>query len=215
MLYSLHVSNSHFVNVCDVTAAECSSRPFGETEDAEDLASLVGRARQGDLKAYEGLIRAHEKPVLRLAWRLMGNVEDAQDVAQEVFLKMYRSLGTFDDLRDFRPWLNRVTANACMDALRRRKAAMPVSSLAEMASVGNPESDVGGEERRRILHAALQQLPDKQREALVLRDLEGLSTAEVADSLGATPATIRSHIAQARVRLRKILQPFLGERYGM
>ena len=176
------------------------------------LDGLLRRARDGDLDAFEEIVRAHEKVVFRIAYRVLGNVADAQDVAQEVFMKLHRSLATFDAVRDFRPWLNRVTANACTDALRRRKAPLTLEHAVGVAQGHDPERATGLEERRELLLRGLDQLSPKQRAAIVLRDIEGLSTATVAEALGSTEATVRSHIAAGRTKLKHLLTEWLRGR---
>jgi RNA polymerase sigma-70 factor (ECF subfamily) len=206
------------VIVGDVTGTEAALDAAGyalklmQSEKGDSLDALLKRARAGDLDAFEDIIRTHEKQVFRLAYRLLGNVPDAQDAAQEVFLKLHRSIATFDEVRDFRPWLNRVTANACTDALRRRKSAVPLDQAAPTIHDVDPERATDLEQRRRLLRQSIEQLPPRQRAAVVLRDIEGLSTAEVAAALGSTEATVRSHIAAARVNLRSMLGSVLRRR---
>ncbi|MCP3956707.1 MAG: sigma-70 family RNA polymerase sigma factor [bacterium] len=173
-------------------------------------ADLVVQAR-GDARAFDRLMRAHERQVFTVAWRLLGRVEDAQDAAQEVFLRLYRHLDRFDPTRPLAPWLYRVTINVCRDLGRRRNVRKAVSlEEAEQArpleSV-DPASDPGAvaslAEERRIAEQALATLADKERAALVLRDVEGLTTAEVARALGSSEPTVRSQICRARLKMKK------------
>ena len=101
--------------------------------------------------------------MFRVAYRILGNVADAQDVAQEVFLKLHRSLGTFDEALDFKPWLNRVTVNACTDALRQRKVRVSLQEACSVSRGPDPEHAMGLDERREMLLRSLEQLPPKQR----------------------------------------------------
>jgi RNA polymerase sigma-70 factor (ECF subfamily) len=156
---------------------------------------LVRRARRGDIDAFEQLMRAHDRQVYRLAARLLGNDADAQDAAQEVFLRLHRSLSRIDEDRAIGPWLYRVTVNVCNDVLRCRRTAAP---LEEIPSGGDTQTVLE-------VQAALNRLPEKQRAAIVLREVEGLSTAEVAEILGSTETTVRSAIAIARSKLRQWL----------
>ena len=173
-------------------------------------ASLVARARSGDVEAFAGLMSKHERQVFRLAFRLTGNAEDAKDVAQEVFLKLHRSLGSLDEARELSPWLYRVTVNAVNDLVRKRRPSEPLAEIELASSHPTPERDLLDAERRRLAIDALAQLPLKERSALVLRDIEGLSTAEVAEVLGSSEATVRSQVSIARGKLRRIIDRMLG-----
>ena len=168
----------------------------------------IAQARRGDLAAFEEVLRTHERQIFTLAYRLMGNVPDAQDAAQEVYLRLYRQIGSFDEEREFRPWLNRITANVCTDMLRKRRAMVPLDSV-ESSSADRPDQALDMEQRRELVNRALESLPPKQRAAIVLRDVEGLSTAEVAEVLASTETTVRSQISTGRLRIRKMIEQFL------
>jgi RNA polymerase sigma-70 factor (ECF subfamily) len=179
--------------------------------------SLEGHeARQaapaGDLAAFEALMRQHERLVLGTALRLLGNLADAQDASQEVFLKLYRNLGKVDPTA-CAGWLYRVTVNVCHDLRRRRPETAPVEEAAEVPEGGaDPQQKLSETERRRALAMSLRRLPEKERAALVLRDLEGLSTEEVARALGSSEATVRSQISKARVKVKGFVERYFGRR---
>jgi len=182
-------------------------RPEGG--DAPEFTLLLERAIAGDVSAFEQIIVRHERRVFTLAWRLLGSFEDAQDAAQEVFFRAFRYLHRFDKARPFEPWLVRMTVNVCRDLARKR--VRPANVLAEAAAdallaPSNPHADLDSEEQREILRRALQQLPEKERSAVVLRDIEGFSTAEVAEILGSSEATVRSQISSARLKIRKAIK---------
>ena len=194
----------------DLLAVEMARRQ----EDAsprEDLLLLIQRSKAGDLKAFEQLILLHERRVLRTALRLLTRPEDAQDAAQEVYLRLYRHFRRFDERRDFSTWLYRITVNVCRDVHRRRQRN-PTLSLDEMgarvppvepqADSLDPFDEFAKAEERRIMTEALAVLPEKERAAVVLRDLEGLSTAQVAEVLGSSETTVRSQISRARLKLK-------------
>ncbi len=177
--------------------------------DAGARAEVV-RAREGDTAAFEELLRRHERLVFGTAWRLLGTVEDAQDAAQEVFLRLYRHLDRLDPERSLSPWLYRVTVNVCNDLGRKRRTSKSVplgeADAAAPLAAGGAESDPAarlalGEEKRMIAEG-LGKLTGKERAALVLRDLEGLTTGEVAKILGSSPTTIRTHVCRARLKLK-------------
>jgi RNA polymerase sigma-70 factor (ECF subfamily) len=141
--------------------------------------------------------------VLRTAQRLLLNEADASDAAQDVFVRLHQSFARFDEERDILPWLYRMTVNICHDIRRKRRTFLAISDVYEPAGSGEtPEDLMGTEERRALMFEALGILSDREREAIVLRDLEGLSTAEVAAVLGSTETTVRSQISMGRAKLR-------------
>ena len=168
------------------------------------LAALVERAREGDGRAFDRLMLETQERVMGLAWRLLGGREDARDAAQEVYLRVFRHLGRFRAGHDFHGWLYRITVNVCRDAARRRRRAPVVDGPAP--DPGQPpraEEELLGAERWNRLLEALAALPSRERAALVLRDLEGLTSEQVARVLGSRPATVRGQIASARTRIRR------------
>lgn len=179
---------------------------------------LVRRAQAGDREAFEALLLRHERAVLRTALRLLGRMDLAQDAAQEVFLRMHKYLAGFDQERDLGPWLYRVTVNVCRDQRRRSGGpeVVPIDEVEEPAATyaGAPEIEAGLErqQRRALVARALQALPEKERAALVLRDIEGLSTAEVAGILGSSEATVRSQVSTGRVKVKKLVEGYLRGR---
>ena len=167
--------------------------------------SAIERARSGDLAAFEEIVAAHQRIVYRVAVRLLGRPEDAEDVAQEVLLKLYRNVRKLRDDQHLVAWLYRVTVNACQDALRKRPEWPELPSDHPSAGA-DPESQTSFEQRKRILAAALGRLGVKERAAVVLREIEGLSTEEVARILGSSEVTVRSQISMARTKLRRIAE---------
>jgi RNA polymerase sigma-70 factor (ECF subfamily) len=150
---------------------------------------------------------------LNLAWKLLGSLTDAQDAAQEVFLRTYKYLHRFDTRKPFEPWLIRITVNVCRDMMRTRQQSREIFSEVEQApetapaaQTVDPYSVLAGEQQKEILRKALSRLPEKERTALVLRDIEGLPTAEVAAILQSSEATVRSQISSARLKIRKALK---------
>jgi RNA polymerase sigma-70 factor (ECF subfamily) len=135
--------------------------------------------------SFETLLLAQERKVLRTAWRILGSLEDAQDVAQEVFLKLHRHWRRLDPVT-LEGWLYRTTVNT--------EPAMP------------PGEDLERDERRRLVAEGLKALPERERAALVLREIEGLSTAETAAVLGVAEVTVRSQISMAKARLKRWLE---------
>ena len=171
----------------------------------EGPADVLARARRGEETAFEELMRMHERQVLATALRLLCRIEDAQDAAQEVFLRLYRKLRIFGSLSEIRPWLYRVTVNVCYDlAKKRSRLAAEIPAVAAFVE-GTQEEQINLDQRRELLAEALTYLPEKERAAIVLREIEGLDTAEVAEILGSTPVTVRSQVSTGRARLREIV----------
>jgi RNA polymerase sigma-70 factor (ECF subfamily) len=177
-----------------LAAAAAGSEPEGGDTTLE-------AARFGDRAAFDLLMRRHERMVLGTAYRLAGNLEDAEDASQEVFLRLYRNLGRLDS-GNLAAWLYRVTVNVCHDARRRRANMVPVENAPEPAAAGDPQQSASEAERRAWLLRSLRTLSEKERAAVVLRDLEGLATAEVASVLGSSVATVRSQVSRARLKMR-------------
>jgi len=151
--------------------------------------------------SFDQVLRRREAQVLRTAFRILGNWADAEDVAQEVFLRLHRRGLVFANDAAAGGWLYRVTVNLCLD---RTRSARPSQELPDLASLDrSAEAAVLMEEQKRRLMSALA-LPAKERAAVVLREIEGLSTAEVAEALGSSEVTVRSQISKALVRLRGI-----------
>ncbi len=174
---------------------------------------LAQRHRYGDQTAFEEVYQRFARMVFNLALRMAGSVEEAEDLTQEIFLRIYRHLGKFNGRSTLKTWVYRVTLNHCRSKLGRRR--YPTKPLAE-------ENDGEGEELvdegrtpedltlaldvSRQVSRAIAQLKPRFREAVVLRDLEGLSYSEIAQVLKIRIGTVRSRIARGRDRLRTILE---------
>jgi RNA polymerase sigma-70 factor (ECF subfamily) len=161
--------------------------------------------------AEEQFLRDHLRRIFLLIYRIVGNVEDAQDLAQETFIKALQRREQLRDLDRAAHWLSRIATNTAIDHLRRhgRMLASPIDELTDPLSTPdelNPEQRVLRSERTRILQAGLDRLTGRERIALVLRDVEDMPAEEVAKVLNCGTATVRSHIANARVKFRKYLE---------
>lgn len=185
-----------------------------KAEDAGPSAGLLERAKAGDLEAFDQLMRLHERQVLGTALRLLGKMEDAQDAAQETFLRLYKSLNRLPDIQEIKSWLYRVTINVCKDMLRqrRRRAWEPITGPDPASLQPDPELAWVHQERGHLVEMALKTLPEKERAAVVLRDMQGLSTREVAGILGSSEVTVRSQICVARGKLKKFTDRYLRKR---
>jgi RNA polymerase sigma-70 factor (ECF subfamily) len=186
-------------------------------------AELVARARGGDRAAFDALVLRHQDRVYNMAFRMLGDREEALDAAQEIFLAAYRSLGAFESKARFSTWLYRVTVNRCRDELRKRgtaKHARPASlegaqnrSIEPPAPGGaDPARAAEARERHEAVARAIASLPEETRAAVVLRDVQGLSYEEIAEVLGVPAGTVRSRIFRGRAQLRAELAPEAGRR---
>ena len=176
-----------------------------EANAKAEFAVLLHRAVAGDVSAFEQIIVRYERRVMSFAWRLLGRPEDAQDASQEVFLRAFRYLHRFDPGRPFEPWLMKMTVNVCHDLGKKRTPYVELDP--DLLRGGrDPHDELHSEEQKKILYKALQELPEKERGAVVLRDIEGFSTAEVAEILGSSEPTVRSQISTARLKIRKAVQ---------
>ena len=172
-------------------------------------AELIQAAAAGDTDAFERLVDLKRRLVLRAAFRILGNLEDAHDVAQTVFLTLWRSLGRYDQNRRFDTWLYKVTVNAAIDMARKagpRGVLQPLPDEARggaFATAPEAEKKLNRAELQEVFLRLSDGLPERQRAAFVLRELQGLPTAQVAEILDVTESTVRNHLLQARRVLRE------------
>lgn len=172
---------------------------------------LIENAKAGDRIAFDQLMICYQRRVVSTAWRMLGNREDARDAAQEAFLRVYKHLGSFREDQEFAGWLYRIVVNVCHDLARKRGRADQFASLETERETGYIETLAGGDDieaaairaqEQAMVVQALETLSKKERAALVLRDLEGLSTEEVAQALGSSQTTVRSQISSARSKIK-------------
>lgn len=179
---------------------------------------LVSLCREGDQHAFEKLVRKYQQTVLNLAYHYIGYRNETEDVAQKIFVKIYFSLAKFDTNRPFLPWLYRIAINQCYDELRkiRRQKVYTFSELSQeetrnienliSKNVISQASDDIRQDMHALLYRALNQLPDKQRISIVLRDLEALPYADIAKVLRCSEQAARLKVFRARARLRRLLE---------
>ena len=172
--------------------------------DPED-AELVTAARAGDRAALEQLLRRHQDRIHAVARRIMADPTDALDAAQEAMISIVRGLPAFDGRSAFSTWIYRITTNACLDELRRRRRR-PTDALPEQEQADPRSPDLAeGIADRLVLDDALADLPIEFRAAVVLRDVCRLDYAEIAEVLEIPPGTVRSRIARGRAALAATL----------
>lgn len=175
---------------------------------------LVKAAAGGDEAAFEELVKAHQGHVYKLAMKLTGSHEEALDVSQEVFLKAYRSLGSFRGESRFSVWLYRLTCNASMDIIKRsrRSALVPMPTDGDGAELDipdlspTPEEQVERRETLRAVREAIGELDGEKRRILLMREYGGMTYSQIADLLGIEEGTVKSRLARARAALAEILR---------
>ena len=175
-----------------------------------DDAELTQRAKEGDVDAYAALVRAYQPIAVRLAHLVCGGSADADDVAQDGFVKAYRALDTHSDGAPFKPWLLRIVSNEAHN--RRRSAGRReryelalIEDRALGGAVPSPEAAVLTSERRQTVLRAVQALPPRQRDVVACRYLLGLSEVETASVLGIAAGTVKSRLSRALARLKEVI----------
>lgn len=177
-----------------------------------DDADLIARAAEGDRKAFVTLVERHRGLVYRVAFQYAGNHHDADDIAQEVFIKVHRSLSGFRRDAQFTSWLYRVAMNTCIDHGRRRTPALSLDGGEEDRAVDIPATDPGPEQRvyagelRQAVEAAVDKLPPQQRLVFTMRHFEGMKLIDIAEALGIAEGTVKRQLHSAVHRLRRALR---------
>jgi len=182
---------------------------------------LVRRCLNGENPAWEGLVRAHSRKVYNLCYRFTGRIQDAEDLTQEVFIKVFQTLRSYDSAQGtFSTWLNRVARNHLVDHYRRTRKDRVTSSLDDDSTPlpelpsprAAPTASVESRERRELLQMALDQMSPDLREAVVLRDLQDLDYQEIAQVLGVPQGTVKSRINRGRLELARVIKRMEGMR---
>lgn len=180
----------------------------------QDDKTLVGLALRGRASAFEILVAKYHGRVYRLAFRLLGNIQDAEDVSQEVFTQVFLSLKSFKGKSSFYTWLFRITYNVSISHRRKRRSVISLQAsqgtdsapeLMVVSSESPPEENLDREENKAILEKALGKLSMEHRACLVFKEMEGMSYEEIAHSLDIPVGTVRSRLFRARLDLRNIL----------
>jgi len=202
-----------------VLAAEMALPGNALTRNQTALALLVERATAGDTAAFEQIMIHSQQRVMAMSWRILGNEADARDASQEVFLRVYKYLRRFKQDQDFFAWVYRITVNVCRDMLKKRQheserfGSFAADSSEEVLEI--PFEQVDAEQtliqaqRRELISRAIATLPFKERASIVLRDVEGLSTDEVARVLKSSSTTVRSQISSARRKIRDYCRRYM------
>jgi RNA polymerase sigma-70 factor (ECF subfamily) len=191
-------------------------------DEAQVVGLLVRRCVGGDAAAWEEIVQRHHRRIYNICYRFAGNADDAQDLTQDVFIKMYRTLDTFDVRKGaFMTWVTTITRNLLVDHFRKSKGDRMTDSLDSTASehedalpLGDriadqslpPDAHVQKRETRELVHDALQRLSPELREALILRDLQDMDYRDIATALKVPEGTVKSRINRGRAELARLLQ---------
>lgn len=190
-----------------------------------DEAALIARSQSGDLEAFDALVLRHQQEVFAVAMRMLGDRDDAQDVAQDALVRAYRAIGTFRGQAKLSTWLVSITMNLCRNRRRwwARRRQFVVASLDDPVETGegtlarevadpspSPAALAQRRERQQQVADALQRLSERERSVVVLRDLQGYSYEEMAGALRCRVGTVKSRLSRARLRLRAILDGVLA-----
>jgi RNA polymerase sigma-70 factor (ECF subfamily) len=192
-------------------ASEDLTRPVDLGKGSPSDAQLIERCLRKDNAAWEAIVARFRRKVFHISYKFTGKHDEAEDLTQEIFLKVFRSLDKFNQNADFSTWLSSVARNFCIDhyrASKREKEVLVDDLLAfDLApgSSGNPHRALEDHDRRSFLRRGLELLPDKLREAVVLRDLQGLSYQEMAERLALPEGTVKSRINRGREELARLL----------
>ena len=191
-----------------------------QLEDSE----LVIACQTGDKEAMECLVKKHQRSVNSLLYQLAPDWGDTSDLAQEVFIRVYRGIHSLRNPKTFRSWLNQIVVNLFYDELRRRPRRLPTLSIDAPIESESGESDLVREipdpslkpderslvhELDQVIRKAMAGLPEQFRTAIVLRELQGLSYEEISSAIGCELGTVKSRIARARGRLQEVLAPYV------
>ena len=177
---------------------------------------LVQRCKKGQLEAYEKLIKKYETKVYSLCYRYSGNYDDANDLAQEAFIKVFNSIDKFKGKSAFSTWLYRVTANVCLDEMRKQKKTPISIDKPQETEEGevyfnlpdqkyNPEIIAEKNDLKQLVHKGISKLPKEQRIIIILREMEELSYEEISEVLEISIGTVKSRLNRARKNLKEIL----------
>jgi RNA polymerase sigma-70 factor, ECF subfamily len=191
-------------------------------DDRDADAELMIRFQRGEEDAFAVLVRRFQGRVVSLAYRYLGSAADAEDLAQEVFLRVHRAKETYEPSAKFSTWIYRITANASLNFLRSRKARRKVSGAMPGSGDDGPETDFEDEraeapdermekdELSRVLRRIVDDLPERQRMAIVLNKYEGQSYEDVAAAMDLSVMAVKSLLTRARVNIKEKLEPYLS-----
>ncbi|HSP06829.1 MAG TPA: sigma-70 family RNA polymerase sigma factor [Acidobacteriota bacterium] len=203
--------------------SKAATVPLLVPEAVEEAAALAQRQAQfvvdlqaGDERAFEVLVAEYERPIVRFLYRYLGNMEEAKEVCQDVFVKIFRGIPSFQNQSSLKTWIYRITLNAVLNEKRRwyqrlrdRFLGLEGVTRTIACSVPDPELSLTMSDRTRAIAIALKRLRPDHRAILVLRDLEGLSYQEIAEALGLPLGTVKSRLARARQEMKDAIREYI------
>jgi RNA polymerase sigma-70 factor (ECF subfamily) len=196
------------------------SMPIQSHEMPDAIKSLIKKAKKGDKQSFGKLVKIHQRSILYLAYDLVGNYEDAKDLAQDVFIRAFEKLNQFEERSQFSTWLNRITVNLAIDFHRKNKKKLNQTIednfdevphneiLAGFDHQDSPEEAIELSEDRTVLEQAITKLSTNQRTAIALKYFHQNSTKEIAEIMGCAENTVRIHLFRAMGNLKKLLQEY-------
>jgi len=179
-----------------------------------DEQTLVTEIRLGRPAAFEELLDLYERKVFNLAYRMLGNREDAEDAAQEAFLEVYRCVGSFRGVSKLGTWIHSVARNVCLEFLRKRRETVPLDCEQTRSAEPNPGDAALEADMRLRLEDAISRLPDIHREVVVLHEMQGLKYHEIAEVVRCPVGTVKSRLFHAMERLRELLADYQFQGHG-
>ncbi len=187
---------------------ELATARLGSPQDNVEP-DLIARAIRGDRWAFGELVRRHRQGVINIVYRMCGDANTAEDAAQEAFLRAWQHLDKYQPKASFRNWLYKIATNSAYNLLRTEKPTVDVDSHMPMDKTSGPEQSVEKEERAQLVQRAVLSLSQACRSVLILREYEGMSYREIAETLDIPVGTVMSRLNYARQALRKSLQAIL------
>lgn len=189
---------------------------MSEKEACEN--QLIKEAKAGNVEAFEELVKQCEKKVFNIAYKMMGNYDDANELAQEAFIRAYKSINKFKEDSLFSTWIYRITTNVCLDELRKRKNKKVISLNEDIKyndeelkpqikdDSPGPEKIYEKKEFKNLIYQCIESLSDEYKTVIILRDIEGFSYEEIAKIINCPEGTVKSRISRARKALRDIFK---------
>ena len=183
----------------------------------ENESILIDKCKKGDINAFEELISGYEKKVFNIVYRITGDYNDAEDISQDVFIKVFKAIKNFKEQASFYTWLYRITINECMDKIKKKKKAIVYSLDVPIETEGDeitrevkderelPDEKIERKELRSYIQAALNSISYEHRTMIILRDIQGFSYEEIAEMLKCPGGTVKSRISRARKVLKDLL----------
>lgn len=170
---------------------------------------LIKKAKEGHPLAFRYLVERHQQMTYALAYRFLNNSDDAKDIVQEAFIRIWKNLNTYRPEIKFSTWLYKVTTNLCLDKIKSKHHQHRNNTVRENLEIhdpSNPQKELEGEELARMIHQAAQTLTPKQQAVFILRDLQGLSTEEIEETLNMSKGKIKSNLHYARIAMQEKLR---------